>query len=1238
MKTKIAKFFLLLVCSSKILVAQVNFGVANSSQKSASPSGVTDFSCNEYTGVGTVNIPIYQSNIDGINASVNLNYQTKGIKVNQLASSVGLGWELNTSANITRVVKGIPDELYSADNSGILAEGYWQRSNSVAGTNIDINYCNHNISDEYVIESINSNVVDGQMDIFNLNFNGRTIQFMFSCENEIITIPSDTRIKIERVINGAIITNITKRTVVNSLEFRVIDEAGNEFYFEEGDRTKLDNKYASNVSSSNIINGFSPINWVIKYIRTYNNNMIHYDYFESNLTKIATDISESFDWMNASSNIYQDCGFNAPLQNHTVNYFEGYYKFIKSISYPDITVVFNYHDEQSTTACRCDAKYSYALKEIELRERKTLWSLSIPINTRKYLFDMKYFNNAGINQPNYSSIVCNPSTLSSSTNASTNPAEYAPDFDTYGSALKLRLMLAAIQIQSGATIRNFYSFQYYPIPITTCTYGGVSTDPFVDKTARLSPHQDYWGYFSYHFYCGIGEGSNSYYSPNKMYTPDYDYPLGTWGVNRQPVPLYAYPPVSAGEPNNGFIESYSLKKVVSEEGGATLEIGYDNNYIVTTNGNHKLLDGLRILYTISNTGINNATIGINNASEILTDYIYENPEWTEPISGNFDIGSSLFSRDIAMRCPQSNGPNWVTYNGVEISNKYLGNSYESVHGYGKVTKQISSRPNNIQSASYNKILSKIVTYYTTPSTISSHLNIISTTTSGGNYVACSNNLILNPPPNGSTLFTVNSDNYFDTYNTGARTFKQYYLDWAVGLPYHIEEYDGSNQLKSEITHDYNIYIKAHNTDNFINLNTLNDLYPIKNQNTGDIVPSDAIYDNKDYYYPFTGKLNIAHTTSKNYLSSTSFNTTDVNYEYDIAGNIKKEITTNLQPPIQIEKVNLYSNEYVSSGNQIFTDMQNQGLFFLVGSETWKYFNGVKKLIGANATSYANLAQYGKIHSQNQYSLIGKNPLLGSNYSSGSFDFSSANSGLQVANYKKVAERILYDKKGNLLESVIETIPNTTIWDINLRLPTAIINNAHYNECAYTSFESLLYFENGTLQGDENKGNWSFSLGGITQNIAMTGKRGYQLSSSYQVNSVTTLITGKKYTVSFWYQSNSGNSAISVVNGTGNNITLVNTREITNNSSTWTLYEGTFTAQSPTISISGNCYIDELRLYPTEATIETSTYEPLNGILAQSDNRNNIIYYEYDEFGKNTIKRDINKNIISKTKYAIKTND
>jgi hypothetical protein len=62
------------------------------------------------TGIPSVDVPVASVNGYTLNLPISLSYHASGIRVDEYASWVGLGWALNAGGVITRRVMGLPDE------------------------------------------------------------------------------------------------------------------------------------------------------------------------------------------------------------------------------------------------------------------------------------------------------------------------------------------------------------------------------------------------------------------------------------------------------------------------------------------------------------------------------------------------------------------------------------------------------------------------------------------------------------------------------------------------------------------------------------------------------------------------------------------------------------------------------------------------------------------------------------------------------------------------------------------------------------------------------------------------------------------------------------------------------------------------------------------------------------------------------------------------------------------------
>ena len=63
-----------------------------------------------YTGTANISVPLYNIQEYGINIPITIQYHSSGIKVEDQATNVGLGWMLNAGGAITQIIKGVEDD------------------------------------------------------------------------------------------------------------------------------------------------------------------------------------------------------------------------------------------------------------------------------------------------------------------------------------------------------------------------------------------------------------------------------------------------------------------------------------------------------------------------------------------------------------------------------------------------------------------------------------------------------------------------------------------------------------------------------------------------------------------------------------------------------------------------------------------------------------------------------------------------------------------------------------------------------------------------------------------------------------------------------------------------------------------------------------------------------------------------------------------------------------------------
>lgn len=112
---------LLFLLTNYVIKAQSPPQIIPPAPNAAALAQYADIPVSKYTGVPNISIPIYTINSGGFQLPVSISYHASGIKAQQEASSVGLGWALNAGGVITRQIRGIDDFSSLSYKVGFLA-------------------------------------------------------------------------------------------------------------------------------------------------------------------------------------------------------------------------------------------------------------------------------------------------------------------------------------------------------------------------------------------------------------------------------------------------------------------------------------------------------------------------------------------------------------------------------------------------------------------------------------------------------------------------------------------------------------------------------------------------------------------------------------------------------------------------------------------------------------------------------------------------------------------------------------------------------------------------------------------------------------------------------------------------------------------------------------------------------------------------------------------------------------
>ncbi|WP_436488823.1 DUF5977 domain-containing protein [Chitinophaga sp. ARDCPP14] len=201
------------------------------------------------TGRASYSLPLFNYSDGGrLSFNIALNYTGGGgIKVNQIPTKVGLGWDLFAGGMIVRRTIGVPDDQIGGTYGGIRQGDGYLAPNSYRGAPISLKAGYIPLFESTFNYQPDSDVLkDLQQDIFEFQFGGRSGSFIIS-GNGMIRPLDNSKLKIEKVeYFGAGESKVI--TTIGS--FIITDESGIQYTFSESELTNLiDNKNGPYVSS-----------------------------------------------------------------------------------------------------------------------------------------------------------------------------------------------------------------------------------------------------------------------------------------------------------------------------------------------------------------------------------------------------------------------------------------------------------------------------------------------------------------------------------------------------------------------------------------------------------------------------------------------------------------------------------------------------------------------------------------------------------------------------------------------------------------------------------------------------------------------------------------------------------------------------------------------------------------------------------------------------------------------------
>jgi len=429
-------------------------------------------------------------------------------------------------------------------------------------------------------------------------------------------------------------------------------------------------------------------------------------------------------------------------------------------------------------------------------------------------------------------------------------------------------------------------------------------------------------------------------------------------------------------------------------------------------------------------------------------------------------------------------------------------------------------------------------------------------------------------------------------------------DWVIGLPKRISVFDSLGRL-IRITRDtFTVTTNTYNTSDFTSLKLGKTSVTFNGDPNLSNTPYTEYYLGQTYTQQ-TGRSDLTSAVDSLFHPDGSIQVTYQTLQYDTNYNVIKTTTPyDKTRGLSLEKRFYYPYNYTLSSGAIKKLRDSSIINSVISNENWITGDVNPRMVSAQITDYQQLTK-GHVKPLTGYTLQSNAPIPQSVI--GSF-----NPSLLVRNSTYLVPQqnfVTYDTVGNLLEvkNDISGQSNSMIMDYFNQFLIAKISNATYGDVAYTSFES------------DGSGNWNISSTLRNSSSAITGKYCFDISKGNI--SKSGLNTSLTYVVSYW--SPPGNNI--AVSGASN-------QQMIAQQNGWNLYTQTISSSS-SVTISGTIgLIDELRLYPKDANMTTSTYEPMIGSTSASDANSTVNYYLYDNLNRLKVVKDKDLNVLKKYEY------
>lgn len=1207
-----------------------------------------------YTGSAQISVPLYEVKEGALTLPVSLSYNSGGFRVADFAPWTGLGWTLNAGGAITRTV------YQQADERGIVNAPY----------SVPVNPTRAQEKAELMGQD-----VDFQPDVFYFNFNGKSGKFMLT-QTSVIAISPHQNLKIQAYDdNGAPIDPPFKE--LTTLLFRITDENGIVYEFKDYETNRTVNFDPSNTSDPMFnqpgvalasINAwyltdmYSPTGDTIRFL--YGNYGLTYDLPSSEQRFILTG---STGYQNAQSTQLSFVRNATRSQNQN--------KRLQQILFSNGSLVFNASQPRADLIGDTVLNRMMVLKNngTPLKGYSFQYKYSTYLSTSLVVDTTSPPTSADNYYASYLAGTNNSSTLrlmltgvsELDNNYTADGRNYSFDYDVSSGSLPSRFSKArdywGYFNHNSDNENDFLDYQVVGVDNTApSNYQIVGKEPDSNYCGqnvltRITYPTGGYSQMNYEIHQAyVGRGVLPPEVKNQIFNMPIDFP--SYG-NASYATSNGYTDTLI----NGVHCYYKTFLVNTSGSGGNINISI-SNMMYQGDGKpvmkYDIYDSANQAYLLmwdleNNSGTQTTYVDINSTTRRYTytlgNYFFPNGVYKVIFTPNSSfIGNSTYLNTYLAQ-PNCNLTGWanliVHTDTVNISRNIGGLRVKSILDYDPVSNKYTKKNYSytlvndtlssgelVSGVNYIYPLNEIYTYDQSVLggtliqtaiynyiVINSESNYALSTTQGSNVgystVTVTETDAATGIPNGKSEYHYTSPkNYPDYYGSNpgpANTFPFVPVDsrdWQRGLLLQKIDYQYSNGQFTPIRYENNTYsspVVVNSVNGYIT-RYQQEYFPPTLDTTVNAAAQE-VFAGEPYNY-ISGYMLLQNKSLTSVENGVSLTTTE-SYTYgDAPGNMLPTsiastdskgdtITTHLTYPLDYT----ISSPATSQASGIL-DLQQAHVITPVIERSVQKTNSGGANIGVVSAVYSTFKPT-KPLMDTVFRFDATAPVT--NYTPVSI---TDNATSMDSHYTPVISFGSYDNKGNLLQqNKVAGISMAYLWDYQARYPVAEVKNALPADIAYTSFEA------------DGTGNWTVGTGTLSTSGGITGSNYYALASGATI-SKSGLSASRNYVVTYW--SKTGPLTISGATATSG---LVKRG--------WTFYQHTLPAGSTSVSISGTgITIDELRLYPADAQMNTYTYLPLVGMSAHCTANNLTTYYEYDGLARLLRIKDVDGNVIKQYDY------